>query len=227
MTNFLKRLTCLLAVVAAAALVAACGGGGSSSSAEAPPAGPVQIMAQYEGTWAGVCRPVASAPSSVMGSSRDLVKFGVPAVNGSVSSEFSERFFNSRDCTGLVVATVTDPIETTIPTGTTSIGAVQVVKIEGTAVGGTVTFTGAATFEACGGGATPSIKVVLGTGVNATNICRPIESTAVNYKQIISFVTSLNTFDTGDFRSGPTGQLDPQIYPTMLAPASEGRYTKQ
>ena len=228
MINFLKRASGLTAVVLAAAFVAACGGV-SSGTAEVPPAGPVQLMAQYEGTWTGVCRPWVPAPSTMAGSYRDTKKFGAPAADGRVSSAISEQFFDSRDCSGTVVANIADPVETTAPMGTKTVGAIQVVMIEETAQGGTATSTGSgATLEACSGNGMPSVKIVMGTSPNASTFCMPLGRTAGNFKQIQSFVTQLNTFDTGVIPTGPTGLLDAQSsYPIALSPSSEGGYTKR
>ena len=228
MINFLKRLTSLLSVASAAALVTACGGGGSPSTTVVPVAGPAQLMAQYEGTWAGVCRAWEPAPSTRAGSYRDTVKFGAPAADGSVSTAVSEQFFSSRDCTGPVAANIIEPIETTVPMGTTTVGAVPVVKIEQRTVGGAVTFTGpAATLGTCGGGTAPYITVMLGAGSNLPTVCIETTRAAGSFKQILSLVTPLNTFDTGVVPTGPNGILDAQSYPNILEPASEGRYTKQ
>lgn len=228
MVNFLKRAYCLAAVVLAAAFVAACGGGGSSDPAVVPPA---PVLAQYQGTWAQVCQRETTVNNIVVGSSRATVVVGSPSATGSISVVSFDQYFNSADCTGLAVATITDTPGISSPAGTRTVGLVTAVKIDTTVAAGTSTFSGpAASLGVCGGDQFPSIKLVLGTGANATTRCKSVTSTAATFKGLLSFVSTLvtpNTFDLGDNGTGLNETIDSQGYPTVFFPATLGRYTKQ
>ena len=110
----------------------------------------------------------------------------------------SENYFNSRDCTGIAVATVNYVPGSMTATGTKTVGSITAVKALLTDPGGSATFTGTgATSTNCAG--EPSITIKIGTAANPDTLCISVFSPPFIEKLIFSTVVASsipNTFDT-------------------------------
>jgi hypothetical protein len=205
------RLIAATTATAAAFLITACGGGGGSDSPAAAPDQPIQtsLLAQYQGTWLDSCQPLGG---NTQASSRSTLIIGAPSANESASVGSSEFYYNSADCTGAVVATVTELPSSVSATGTKTIGTVNVVKVDITTPAGTPTFSGSVSLVPCATGGPIEVRVAIGNGGVAS--CQSIDLVARTFKTVFTNVTS-NTFGFGDDES----PLDPQGYPTVLSTA--------
>ena len=232
MINFLKRVSGLTAVILAAALVAACGGGGSSDPAVVPPA---PLLAQYQGTWAQGCEQVKAMSGVTIASNRVFVSIGSPTASGSVSEVVFEQYFNSVDCTGAAIATITDAPETITTAGTKTVGPITVVKVLLTSAGGTSTFSGPAVSTSVRvPGANPELAIKLGSGVDALTRTTSLTREAFAVKAIFSLVSTTSTPNSFDVGFGPnfdgtgTISVDAEGYPNNLSTNPIfGRLTKQ
>ena len=229
MNYFLKRASGLAAVFLAATLISACGGGSSNPEATLPNISlPIQLLTQYQGTWARAC----DATRLSQGSERAIVMIGSPTANGSAPVSVSINYFNSFDCTGIAAATVNYAPGSMTAAGTKTVGTITAVKALLTDPGGTTTFSGTgATLTNCSAGQ-PSITIKIGTDVNPFTQCIPVVSPPFIEKLIFSTVVASsipNTFDTESDYGGNFGTVtDADGYPVAFTTnVADGRYTKQ
>jgi hypothetical protein len=242
----LKASVATLSSIIVVCVLAACGGGGgdiapvpanaatgpatlavvlSPSTGEVVPGTTsvvvsAQALAPYQGTWFGVCEKKVNRLAVVVGSSREVLLFGQPGVDGSTLVTATPNYYTTGDCTGALFASVTASATTLSPAGTKTIAGVTALKLNVSAPAGDVTFTGAATLESCSSGGPLSVKVTLGTGVNAFDICETQRTVARVGKGLVSTISSANTFDVGN-----ESDVDADGYPNSFEPVALGRFT--
>jgi hypothetical protein len=214
------------------AVLTACGGGSDSTASQPATATPTSSilasaseLSAYQGTWLGTCYVFLNGSNVAVGSSRDTVVYSQPAANRSITARSTDRFYTSTDCSGAAVASITEIATTLVFTGTKTINALTVNKIQATLPPGTPTFSGTASLGSCGIGQPISVNVSLGSGLDRVTQCNTILTTTFSVKAVVTPVTSSNTFDVGDSRD--LANLDAAGYPNALLTPTEGRYTKQ
>lgn len=171
----------------------------------------VALLAQYVGTWRSTCEALTQ------GSTDTIFTIGTAGSTGAPSTQII-RYYASANCSGNTVATVSDSQISIAATGTKSIGAQSVVKIDGTFVG-VPTVTGSASFvSATSGGGSVDVSI---NGVVVDSLGYFL--IAQTFKNIFSQLGTGNTFTQGFYTNAATGALvptDAQGYPQALDPSS-------
>lgn len=171
----------------------------------------VALLAQYVGTWRTTCEALIQGSTDIIFTIATAGSIGAPSTQ-------IIRYYASANCSGNTVATISDSQISIAATGTKSIGAQSVVKIDGTFVG-VPTVTGSASFvSATAGGGSVDVSI---NGVVVDS--QGYFLTALTFKTIFSQPGTGNTFSQGFYTNAITGALvptDAQGYPQALDPSS-------